>query len=229
MDRQPFSQQKITMSVRRLSFAPLLFVAALALASAGCQEKSASTAARIPVRPTPDKSFEQIVKLIKQGIELDNGSPSAIVFQKSGERSQITIHNEVTSALVPPTKEGDPYRGTITVTSHTVYSLRRSAESTDGTKGSEKSDSGPDSTPPDSTDKAASDVDVLDSNLVSTPASSGRPAKVAGDTVARRADDDVRVFELKYENGRWEQVTKTDPKTEQAVQMAFDRALRVQP
>ena len=54
-----------------------------------------------------------------------------------------------------------------------------------------------------------------------------RPAKPT-ENVNRRADEDVRTFDLAYENGRWVLKTDPDPKTEIAVKKAFEYALSLQ-
>ena len=69
---------------------------------------------------TPESSFAKVVQFVKDGIELP-GDVSGFVTTNSGASSRFNVHNTVTSKLIPPATPNDPYRGTITVTSTSVY------------------------------------------------------------------------------------------------------------
>ena len=220
----------MNLMIARLPFLlPLLWVVAWVLPNVGCNDTSATDAARLRAQITPEKSFQDVVRLIKDGIELDGDVPNAFVFQRAGERSQISVHNEVSSTLIPPAKEGEPYRGTIMITSRSVYSLRRTSDPSEEKQEPETSESTDSGSSRDSTTDDESGVDVLDSNLVSPAPRGGKSVAGHGDTVARREDDTERSFEFVRKDNLWTQVTPTDPETELAVQRAFDRALKAQP
>lgn len=168
--------------------------------------------------------------MFKNGIEVSGGSASGFVAQTTGTSTRFQVHNTVTSELIPPAKPDDPFRGTITVSSQSIYSLRRSAE--DDEKKATDEESAVGGNGPNAFDKAAesdSEFQSFDQGLVAGQTDDEKPAGEDAPVVQRRPDKVDRVYDLVYQGGRWELITKLDPKTEAAVENAFERALRLQP
>jgi hypothetical protein len=174
---------------------------------------------------SPEDSFKVVADTFRRGME---DIPIGFVMQnESGGRSAMTARNEVTHELIRPQKDGEPYKGIITVRVETRYSMQRATESPESTD--EENEESKRVTPPE--DDA--DAEVFDSDLVSAPVKEGGQAKPSAvdelaPAVARKADTQERKYELIYNDGRWKLTTKLDPKTEKSVQLAFDRALESQ-
>ena len=176
----------------------------------------------------PEGSFKEIVKLFTDGIEGPGGSASGFISQNTGASSRFQVHNSVTSQLIPPAAPADPYRGTITVSSQSIYSFRRTQEDDEKKKDDDQSDQrGNSRRPTGNSDGSGSDFQSYDKNLVSEPSTDDK--QPGPETPIRRPDKVDRNYDLVYEKGRWQLVTKLDPSTEAAVANAFDRALRLQP
>ena len=203
----------------------------VAIAGTGCRRESSPAVPATPERPTPEKSFAAIVALVKDGIELPGGDVSGFVAQRTGASSRFQVHNTVSSQLIPPAAPNDPYRGTITVTSQSVYSLRRSAEEDEEKKKRDEQDAPADGgfSLLDDSEDAGSGFNSFDQGLVSDAAGDEQARAAEIESVQRRADKVDRTYELVYLDGRWELTSKLDPKTEASVENAFQRALRLQP
>jgi hypothetical protein len=178
--------------------------------------------------PGPEESFELILETFRRGIE---GVKVGFVARREGGHSMMSGDNKVSHKLIPPTKEGDPYKAIITVESKSSYSLQRTTpaetDRENNKPGNQDSQSG----------IAGDDpvgIDILDSDLVGKPAdaaSSTRPSQPVADTttVARRPQSPVtKSYELQYENGRWALMSELDPETEQGIKNAFDHAFKTQ-
>jgi hypothetical protein len=210
-----------------------LAIVATSLAVFGCRPGSKSNANGSTVKataatPTPEESFRQVADTFRRAVDTDaSGTQTGFVYRDEGGHSSLAIHNEVKDHLIPPSKEGEPYRGIITVSSQFSYSVRISppSDSSDA-----KSDSKGQANQRGSNESQQdSGVDVLDPDLVAAATKSDNPSPVKSDElIARRSDEEVRTYELAYENSRWVLKTKLDPKTEQSIQYAFDHALEVQ-
>ena len=201
----------------------------VAISSLGCRNEP-TTAQSESARPSPEKSFTEVVDMFTKGIEVSGGSASGFVAQSTGASTRFQVHNTVTSKLIPPTKPDDPFRGTITVSSQSIYSLRRSAE--DEEKKAKDEEPAIGGNGPNAFDKAAesgSEFQSFDQGLVAGPTDDKKPEGNDTPIVQRRPDKVDRVYDLVYQGGRWELITKLDPKTEAAVENAFERALRLQP
>jgi hypothetical protein len=198
----------------------------------GCEERSVSSiqpvGPTISANPTPEESFELIAETFRRGIE-----DGQIGFRvpREGGHSMLAGSNEVTHELIRPTKDGDPYRGIITVISTSQYSMKRSGNREDDTPRDEQSSNQESS----SALEEASDisgVQILDPNLAPTSSATGSTSRsTATDSenrVTRRQNQTDRKYELVYQDGRWSLVTELDPKTEQSIQYAFDHALKTQ-
>jgi hypothetical protein len=199
---------------------------------AGCEKQSVApiqpAAPKISDNPTPEESFELIVETFRRGIEQRR---MGFHMPREGGHSMMAGSNEVTHELVRPAKEGDPYKGFITVLSKSQYSIQRSTDRQEENAQEEK----PDDQESESLFGDAGEPSgnaILDSDLVSTSSASGstsRPVSQASEnTVIRRPNESDRKYELIFKDGRWSLVTELDPETEQSIQYAFDYALNTQ-
>lgn len=212
------------MYLRSSVFARVTFSAFFALLiGAGCTEQPAVVP--LPGHGSPEESFEQIVTVLKEGLELPGGQASGFFSPGAGSSSRFRVHNTVTSELLPPAKEGEPYRGLITVSTQSIYSLRTSAQeddkkdSTNAKRGASLLDESAESGP---------GFSSFDDALV-TESDAGGSDRKDFETVQRRADKIDRQFELVYKNQRWELATEIDEKSEASIENAFERALTLQP
>jgi hypothetical protein len=216
-------------NMNRFNISVALVVALLALIPAiGCQKKSADTnAAKVavpPAPPTPEESFATIVETFRRGVE--EVPIGFFVQDSSGSQTMMTGKNTVAHKLVPPQKEGDPLKAEIKVTSSTQYTLQRSTEQSEADKTDQPDDTG------DSSNEA--DVEIFDSSVASAPNAASKPRATPGKldaksgSVLRQPNTFERTYELVYENGRWKLLTELDPKTEESIKLAFDRALGTQ-
>jgi hypothetical protein len=197
---------------------------------AGCGNGSTSNASggagKVMSKPGPEESFKLIVETFRRGIE---DIPIGFVIRQEGGQSMMVGKNEVSHELIRPTKEGEPYRAIVTVTSESRYSIQRSREETPPEDAREELPVASDLTD----DSAEEDgQEIFDTELVGAADSRNEPRRTApGATdqfVARRPDEGQRAYELVYENGRWSLVSKLDPETEQSIRDAFNRALKTQ-
>jgi hypothetical protein len=194
----------------------------------GCQELSEPTgAAPRHVKPGPEESFEMIVETVRRGIE---DVPIGFVLRDEDGHSMMTGKNEVSHELIPPSKEGEPYKAIITVGSQSHYSIQRATSDEDDEGQVEKQ----------RIDSLAQETDetgleVFDSELVGSSGKAKqdrRPPSSAAEksekTVTRQADRQERKYEFVYVDGKWTLVTPLDAETEQSIQNAFNRALEMQ-
>jgi len=220
----------IRISPRSVLITAVLSVVGVAV---GCQQqtgrgKDAAARARYS-KPGPEESFTLIVETFRRGIE---DVPIGFVLHDEEGHSMMTGRNEVSHKLIPPAKEGDPYKAVITVGSHSHYSIQRStsdeAEDDEQTGEQQRFDSL-------AAEGQDTDIQVFDGDLVS-PSGEKKPdrrtaspaTEKAEKTVTRQADRQERHYELVYQDGKWTLVTPLDPETEQAIQNAFKRALEMQ-
>jgi hypothetical protein len=212
--------------MKRLDIRRLLIAAAImVVAGAGCQKESSDVeAARAPAKPaplSPQESFAVVIESFRRGVE---GIPIGfVVHDGAGGQSMMTGRNTVSYELLPPEKDGEPFKAKITVTSNTQYSLQRS---------SEKPSAGDSNPSQDAADASGGDPDVqiVDPSIASAPGGNdGRSTTGKADrntaVVAREENKHTRVYDLVHENGRWTLITELDPNTEESIKLAFDRAL----
>ncbi len=209
-----------------------LYVAAVILLTAGCGKSSSGPAAgTVAAKPTPEQSFDVIMATFKRRIE---DTPSGFVSQRDGGRSRLMATNKVTSQIIPPAKEGDPYRAQVIVVSETRYSLQRPVEEPD--ESSKKDDqrnnqrSGTGSL--DEPGNTGRGVDILDPGLIASSGDGsssplGSPSAADGGPI-RRNDEEKRTFELEYKDGRWRLLTAPNPESERAIELAFEESLGTQ-
>jgi hypothetical protein len=204
------------------------------LATTGCQQRSAASH-QVDTRPQPEQSFDEIARILKNALETGAGGvQSGYVADQGSARSQLSVHNDVTSELIPPSDTHPDYRGTITVTSRTTYSLRRIPD-VDGKKSSEqesKKKNGsqdPTQNPTNDPNAPVNPADATDQDIISAQLKNHpMPGHQADDAVSRREEKDIRTYDLAYENNHWVLKTELDPKTEQSVSNAFKYAFSLQ-
>ncbi len=206
----------------------ILLVVLGAVGLNGCTKDAGEEAAAAAKRakPGPEESFELIVETFRRGVE---DVPIGFVVRRESGHSRMVGKNDVKHELIPPSKEGEPYKAIITVDSKSSYSIQRSGSSDDDDA---KQNNNGDET----ADELANDpggVEVFDSDLVNPSPSGGSTrgnSEGAAEPIVRRQADDwpARKYELEYRSGRWELLTELDPETEQSIQNAFDQALNTQ-
>jgi outer membrane lipoprotein-sorting protein len=206
----------------------LLGMSAFVLLCSGCQQGSAtdpSQAAKKQV--SPEESFEEIASQFARSMQTGvGGVDSGFIVRQEGGHSRLAIRNEVTSELIPPSKEGEPYRGVITVTSQRDYSIQRAARG--DSPDDESVEKEEDARRNQSSDGQG--VNILDNDLVKAPPDERRSDSGSSEgMVARLSDEDVSNYELEYENNRWVLKTKLDPDTELSIENAFNHVLSLQP
>jgi hypothetical protein len=196
---------------------------------AGCRREAAPSALAEPELSTPEQSFTEIVEIFRNGMEMPGGDVSGFVTQNTGASSRFQVHNTVTSQFIAPAKPEDPYRGTITVSSQSIYSLRHSAEEDEKKNDEQNSATDQGFGTHDDGNESGSDFQSFDQGLISDPTDDKKSGTDDAPIVQRRPDKVDRTYALVYQGNRWQLATKLDPKTEASVQNAFDRALRLQP
>jgi hypothetical protein len=201
----------------------LLAISLLGATVVGCREASGPRpSSRGSVNKSgPEESFKLIVETFRRGVE---DVPIGFVVRQESGQSMMTGKNEVSHELIRPTKEGEPYRATITVTSQSRYSIQRTNEEVPAEEQTENP-SALDTTGDSDDDDGQ---EIFDANLVgggsaktdTRRSSPGAPEQF----IARRPDEGQQKYDLVYENGDWRLVTKLDPETEQSIRTAFEHA-----
>lgn len=150
------------------------------------------------------------------------------ITQKDGSSTRFQVHNSVTSQLTPPAGANESYRGTIIVTSRSVYSLRQTKEEEDEEEApAQQSSFGME----EEIDAGGSGFQVMDDELITGSKNDGKAGGQEIERVQRHTDEEVRKFDFAYENDRWVITSKIDPKAEgqAAIVGAITRALQLQP
>ena len=125
-----------------LGLRPILLSAALIVAASctSCSDGKPSPAAVQNAKPTPEESFNTIVETFRRRIE---DTPVGFVASNSTGRSSMIGTNKVSSELIRPTNEADPYKAVITVTSESRYRIRRTKkEASDDKERDQNADAG---------------------------------------------------------------------------------------
>jgi hypothetical protein len=204
------------------------FVAMAALGG-GCQRETPSVPQPAitaqPASSGPEQSFQTIVESFRRGVE--EIPIGFIVPDSSGGRSTMIGRNEVSSELLPPAQDGDPYKGIIKVRSQARYSVQRNTEERSENEQQADQDEEDGALTDDESETQVFDPVLVSPSGNSRDASAAKPGK--GDVMyASEENVSERTYELVFENGRWRLITTLDPKTERSIQHAFDRALESQ-
>jgi hypothetical protein len=198
---------------------------------AGCHKSnsaSGKSGSLTSGKASPEESFKIILATFKRGIE-DVQAGFVLPESAGSGHSMLATQNKVTSELIPPANEAEPYRATITVTNRSRFSLQRN-EAEEKERKDEKNQQESSSSTTDATG-ADNGVQILDPDLVSSSSTSKgkKGPSITDSAVSRQTIESQRTYELVYENGRWNLVTKLDEELEKSIQGAFDQALGTQP
>ncbi len=178
-------------------------------------------------KPGPTESFDVIIETFRRRME---ETPIGFVVSDSSGRSTMTGTNKVSHELIRPANETDPYKAVITVASQSRYSIKRTKESSEDAAHEKNADAKANNPLAEPGDDLG--IESFDAGLISKPVADSpktdAPARTTEDVVARRPDEEVRKYELLYQNGRWILVTELNKETEQSIQNAFDSALNTQ-
>ncbi len=218
------------MSLRHLNALSLFLAAGIvSLIAAGCNQDPVPQGQPASAAVTPDKSFEEIVRLLKDGLEFPGGKANLFVSPSPGVSSRFQVENTVTSDLIPPAAADDAYRGVITVATQSVYSMRKTGEAKDDEKKDNDKQPEAGASLLDESAESGPGFSSFDESLIKESPDASDPGEDEVDSVQRRADRVERKFDLVYKKNRWELSTKPDPETEASIKNAFDRALQMQP
>jgi hypothetical protein len=202
-----------------------LTLSMIAAVCVGCDHSAErKAAAALAASKGPEPTFQRIVDSFRRKVE---DQPVNLIVSEGGTRTTMVGSNKVTSELVPPATPNDRYKGTITVTSQSQYSLRRSTTADE--KEHDQSAQKPHKNPLDPVDKNGNEYPTT-ADRTPKPNDDGKnePKKEPQETVTRRPDVQTRKYELVYENNKWLLTTTLDLKTEKSIQFAFDEALSIQ-
>lgn len=179
----------------------------------GTTSTTASDSESKPKELDPEESFELVVKTFRGFIERSSRQGFRSGF--GGKSANFTYSDRVTDQFIPPSNEGDVFRGTIIITTTSTYSLTRSQEE------KKEKDS--------SSEEEEDQLDPADlSDLKSRVPTKSKGVDLRDSPVARRETKEVQTYELEFQKGRWALITELDPDTERSLQDAFKHALRQQ-
>ena len=139
----------------------------------GCEQKAPRAvqpaSPRVSANPTPEEKFDFIVETFRRGVEDPN-----IFFRvaREGGHSMLAGQNSVKHEIIKPTKEGEPYRGIITVTSESHYSIERSYDRGEESARQEQARN-QDAQSPLGDLHPSDGIDILDPDLAGQPSASG--------------------------------------------------------
>jgi hypothetical protein len=201
----------------------------VALIGSGCNRHSGG-GATVNTKPGPEETFRRIIESFRRKVE---NNDVGFMVSEGGKRSRFSGHNKVTHEIIPPAGAEDRYKAIVTVASVSNYSLRSAPNSKEETERNQNSKNGGSNPLADPNDPNKKGISILEPDLagkttnenVEESAKSKQPSQ---ETVTRKQDKEERKYELRYENDRWELLTKLDPKTEASIQFAFNEALSLQ-
>jgi hypothetical protein len=204
----------------------LMVLAAAPCISCNRPASTSTTTATKSAKPGPEESLTDIMGVFRRRME---DTPIGFVATNSSGRSAMTGTNKVSYELVRPAADGEPYKAFITVVSTSHYSVLRTVE-TDKEDSRDKESNGKSTSILDEPDPNAIPINSEESDATTeeTPNDKKGPKRPGEEKVGRQKDQATRTYELIYENGRWDLVTKLNEQTEQAVGNAFKNALGTQ-
>jgi hypothetical protein len=176
-------------------------------------------------KPGPKESFDTIMETFKRRME---DTPVGFVVNNSNGRSSLTGQNKVDYELIEPKTESDPFKAVVKVTSRSRYSMKVQSEVPDESAREKNAKKTEHMLPEKTTkgqeqpfDPSAAKPSPDDSKSAATPTRTS-------EQVIPHEDNEVRKYDLLYQDGRWILVTELNKETEQAVQNAFKTALDTQ-
>lgn len=219
----------------RQSVAWIATLLLLGMALTGCQEDMTWTVGNsdddLKPKVSPEESFERIVDMFRRGVDTSTrGVPEGFVAHNSRRRSRLSVYNEVTDKVFPPSMPGQPYRARITVVSRYNYSFRHDAEDSadDSERSTNRRRSSNSTLPEDEPWLGGSEAGAFDDMNTAPSRNHALLDGIADEVITRHADEDERRYDLIYENGRWILMTQLDSETERAIANAFQYALDMQ-
>jgi hypothetical protein len=194
----------------------------------GCNRHVANATRTQIAKPTPEERFHRVLESFRRKVE----EPQlGFVVSEGGTRSTMFGTNKVSSQLIPPATAEDHYKAVITVDRESHYSLRRTKTNSNESEHDQNAKGQGTNALDDPKEKKG--IDILEPDLAGkthsdNSQSAPKPTQSDEEIVTRQPDKVVRKYDLIYDDDRWVLVTKTDPKTEQSIQFAFDEALASQ-
>ncbi len=192
----------------------------------GCNREDAT--ATTVTKLGPDEKFKLVMDSFRRKVE---DQPIGFVVSEGGSRSTMVGTNKVSYEVTKPASPADHYTAVVTVASESRYSLHRTKSSSEDAEREKTAKNQNKNSLADRGDKKF--IDAAGSNFGAAPSQdsspiASKPKQSDEETVTRRPDEQIRKYELTYENEHWSLVTKLDKKTEGAIQFAFDEALAMQ-
>jgi len=211
-----------------IRFAMLMMTVMAVVGGTSCnQHSSGHKPAAAGAKPSPEESFATVMEVFRRRME---ETPIGFVVSDASSRSTLTGTNKVTDELIKPASPNEPYKAVVTVTSQSRYWVARTKEEDDADREREAKEAAARDENL-STESGNGNAKSLDPPATAPPGGSSgtRVGALTGErTALPSSDQDVRKYELIYENGKWKLVTALDPETEQSVQNAFKNALDAQ-
>lgn len=211
------SRSRSAARLRRYGILPLLAVVAL-----GCKETSTpgTSAQAVPI-PTPEERFESIVETLKLKVENgDLNAMNAVADFNAPVGTPVTDAKvRVSHELTPPSAEGEPYRGVVSLTTKSTVTVVL-PQPTD--EESEAADA-----------KRKARREELESNLEGVPDLDMLVAPSANRVTTTpiheiSPDESTSSFELEYRDGLWHLISELDRENEPFYAVAIEYALKRQ-
>jgi hypothetical protein len=197
----------------------------IAAIGTGCRRSADGASTAAGTTRGPKERLDRIVESVRHKIE---DMPVGFVVSDGNGRSTMVGTNKITKVdLIAPASAEEHYKAVITVDSQLRYSIHRTKSSDESEKDQGAKTQGKNILN-DSKD-SKNNLNILDADLAAKSSSPTSPIATKSDQpsdeiVTRRPPEQIRKYELVYDNDRWSLVTTLDPKTEQSLQFAFDEA-----
>lgn len=176
---------------------------------------------------SPDESYREIVTTFRRAVA---DKPDGFVSTHEGAFSRLQFNRQVDDELIPPTSDDDTYRARITVTTRFSYSYRPPMDANDNNAVEEK--------PGDALTDLGGSLDignpardplaVLEPELTDPVKEGHKGGLLPKSALTTLDDEEVKTYDLAYEDGHWVLKTEPDLRTDQLISEAFKFALRFQ-
>jgi hypothetical protein len=213
--------------MNRSSLHHILFAMPIAIAVmfTGCNREN--TTAITVAKLSPEEKFKVVMDSFRRKVE---DQPIGFVVSDGGSRSTMVGTNKVSYEITKPASPADHYKAIVTVASQSRYSLHRTKNTSEENEREKNAKNQNRNSTADRGDKKFTDIG---SNVGAAPSQdsspiASKPKQPDEETVTRRPDEQIRKYELTYENEHWSLISKLDKKTEGSIQFAFDEALTLQ-